>query len=294
MKIQNYILVFILLPVFLFSQKDLETAKQLIEDKDYEAAVQILENLVENDINNWELHHWLGVAYVENSKLPGTGMFKAMKYLKRGKESLHKATEMNPDDIKARENLAYSYYYPPKIAGGDKDKALEQVAEIEKRDPKLALKISIEFLQFDSEYEQAVEKCEEYITLYPQDYEIYHTLGMIYQDKEEYAKAFKAFETVIAQDPTALNSLYQIGRTSVYSGQKLERGVVCLQTFLQYEPGEDEPSLDAAHWRLGMIYEKQGKLNLAKDEYEEAVRLDPDDKDYKRSLKNLKKEQENL
>ena len=69
----------VLLPVFLFSQNDLETAKQLIEKKDYEAAAQILESLVESDANNWELHHWLGLAYVENSKLPGTGMFKAMK-----------------------------------------------------------------------------------------------------------------------------------------------------------------------------------------------------------------------
>ncbi len=294
MKVNTCILVFILLPVFLFSQNDLETAKQLIEKKDYEAAAQILESLVESDANNWELHHWLGVAYVENSKLPGTGMFKAMKYIKRGKESLHKAIEMNPDDIKARETLAYSYYYPPKIAGGNKDKAVEQVAEIGKKDPKMALKISIEFLQFDGEYEQAVEKCEEYLTLYQKDYEIYHTLGMIYQDKEEYDKAFEAFKTVIAQDPTALNSLYQIGRTSVYSGQNLDRGIECLQAFLQYEPGEDDPSLDGAHWRLGMIFEKQGKLDLAKAEYEEAIRLNPNDKDYKKSLVKLMKKQGNL
>ncbi|MBN1272746.1 MAG: hypothetical protein JXB26_10805 [Candidatus Aminicenantes bacterium] len=38
-----------------------------------------------------------------------------------------------------------------------------------------------------------------------------------------------------------------------------------------------------------MLYEQQGKLDLAKTEYEIAIRLDPEDKDYQKSLKKLKK-----
>ncbi|NIM97125.1 MAG: tetratricopeptide repeat protein [candidate division Zixibacteria bacterium] len=45
----------------------------------------------------------------------------------------------------------------------------------------------------------------------------------------------------------------------------------------------------AAHWRLGMVYDLQGKVDLAIAETEKAVHLDPESKEYKNTLKELKK-----
>ena len=278
----------IMLATNLHSQNSLEKAKKLIENNENEQAVQMLEELVEEDENSVECHKLLATTYMKLSQNPENGMLKAMKYFKKCKKSFHRAIELDPDDIEARKFLAESYYYPPKIAGGSKKKALEQLEEIKIRNPQKGKKISIEFLMFDEDYEQAIQKCNEYIEQYSTDLTIYHDLGMIYQQKEDFQKAFETFETVIAADSTALNSLYQIGRTAVFSGENLERGVECMKRYLQNEPGEDNPSLDAARWRLGMIYEKQGKLDLAKAEYEEAIKLNPNEKNYKRALKKLK------
>ena len=279
----------IMLSTSLHSQNSLNKAKELLENNENEQAVQVLEELVEEDENNVEYNKLLATAYMKLSQNPETGMIKAMKYFKKCKKSFHRTIELDPDDIEARVFLAESYYYPPKIAGGNKKKALEQLEEIKVRNPKKGKKISIEFLMFDEDYEQAIQKCHEYLNQYSIDLQIYHYLGMIYQQKEDFQKAFEAFETVITLDSTALYSLYQIGRTAVFSGQNLERGIECLKIYLRYEPEEDNPSLDAAHWRLGMIYEIQGEIDLAKAEYEEAIKLNPKDKDYKKALKKLKK-----
>ncbi|MCD4819943.1 MAG: tetratricopeptide repeat protein [Candidatus Cloacimonetes bacterium] len=284
-----FILIMILFPVLLFSQKNLETAKMKFENEKYVEAIEILEKLIQTNEDNWEYYHWLGISYLENTKLPGTGMIKAMKIFKKAKKNLIKAVELNSEDIVAHEQLAYSYYYPPKIAGGNKKKALEHLEEIKKRDSKKGLEISIEFFLFDKEYEKAEQKCKMFINLYPDDPDVYHHLGMIYQQKEDFQKAFDEFEKIIKKDSTALNSLYQIGRTTIFSGQNLDRGVECMKSFLQSESNENNPPIDAAHWRLGMIYEKQGKLDLAEAEFKEAIKLNPDDKDYKKSLKKLRK-----
>ena len=200
MKFKFLILITILFPIMLFSQINLERAKMKIENEKFKEAIEILEELIQTDENNWEYYHWLGTAYLESTKSPGTGMIKAMKIFKKAKKSLIKSVELNPDDIKGREQLAYSYFYPPKIAGGNKKKALEHLAEIKKRDSKKGLEISIEFFLFDKEYDKAEQKCKEFIKLYPDDPDVYHQLGMIYQQKEDYDKAFASFEKIVERD----------------------------------------------------------------------------------------------
>jgi len=290
-----FLILFFALPMMLFSETDLEISQKLIEEKDYDKAIDILEELIKEENDSWEYNHWLGVAYIEKSKHSAQGlfgMFGAINQFKKGKKYLHKAIEINPDDVEGRELLVYSYHYTPGIAGGDKNKAIDQLNEIAKRSPKKAMKIAIELLQFDGEYEKAIEMCNVYVAQYPEDYQIYHIFGMIYQEKEDYPEAFEAFETIITADSTALSSLYQFGRTAVYSETNIDRGIECLQLYINSDTDSNDLSLDNAHWRLGTLYEIKGMYPQAKMEYEKAMRLDPKDKDFKNSIKKLMKNHE--
>ena len=92
---------------------------------------------------------------------------------------------------------------------------------------------------------------------------------------------------MIAANPSEFGALFQIGKTGAMSGQRLDRAADALEAYLQTTPGRNDPSLAAAHWRLGMVHEKRQDRPRAKTEYESALRLDPTFKQATESLKKL-------
>ena len=83
-------------------------------------------------------------------------------------------------------------------------------------------------------------------------------------------------------------SLYQIGRTGVFSGEKLERAKAALEDYITREPDPKKlPSVAHARWRLGMLYEKLGRKDLARREYETALKLDSQLEQAREALENL-------
>ena len=84
-----------------------------------------------------------------------------------------------------------------------------------------------------------------------------------------------------------IGALFQIGKTGALSGQRLERAEEALAEYLKATPGREDPPLAAAHWRLGMVYEKKSDRERAKSEYQSALRLDPKYKPAQDALKKL-------
>ena len=83
-------------------------------------------------------------------------------------------------------------------------------------------------------------------------------------------------------------SLYQIGRTAVFSGKRLDRGKQALEEYIESEPeGPGLPTEAHARWRLGMIYALQGHKDLARREYETSLKLDPDLEQAREALETL-------
>jgi tetratricopeptide (TPR) repeat protein len=80
--------------------------------------------------------------------------------------------------------------------------------------------------------------------------------------------------------------LYQLGRTSVLSGLRLERGKEVFEQYIAEGKGTQIPH---AHWRLGMVYEKLGRRDLAREAYETALQLDPEIEQAREALRNLGK-----
>jgi tetratricopeptide (TPR) repeat protein len=265
-----------------------EEASKLYEQEKYEESIDMLKVLLKQEKNNLSYNRLIADAYFKLSQNPEAGMMKAMGYLKKYKKYFEKVAELDPSDIESRETLAFSYFFPPKIAGGNKKKARAYLAEIKQLSPKRGMNIEIEFLIYEKEFEQAENICHEYIRKFPEDSNVYYSLGMLYQQKEDYTKAFEAFETNLEKDNEAWSALYQIGRTAVFSETNLDRGVECLTQYLNHEPDENNPGLDSANWRLGLICELQGKIDQAILAYESGLKINPENKECKKSLKKIK------
>ena len=78
-----------------------------------------------------------------------------------------------------------------------------------------------------------------------------------------------------------------LGRAAAISGKNLDRGIECLQRFLDDEPAHDVPAHTFAHWRMGMLFEHKGDEGRARRAYESALELDPDNGRASKALKKL-------
>jgi tetratricopeptide (TPR) repeat protein len=113
-------------------------------------------------------------------------------------------------------------------------------------------------------------------------------VGYLYQGKKQYDNAFNTFESVVKRYPDYYPALYQIGRTAAFSGTNLDRGIECLNKYLQHTPADDQPTRANAHFRLGALCEHKGDRAAAQREYEAALKLDPSYGDAQKALDKLK------
>jgi tetratricopeptide (TPR) repeat protein len=282
------IILLVLLSLTLLYSATIEETRKFYEAEKYEEAIDALKPLLKQEKTNLSYNRLMAQSYLKLSQNPDTGMMKAVGFIKKAKKYFEKVAELDPNDLESRENLAYSYFFPPKIAGGNKKKARTYLAEIKHLSPKKGMNIEIEFLLYEKEYDQVENICKSFIVQYPEDSDVYYSLGMMYQEQKDYEKAFETFETHVQKNPEAWNSMYQIGRTAVFSETNLEKGIEFLANYVNHEPGVDSPSLDSAYWRLGMLYELKGEIDNAISAYESGLQINPDNSDCKKSLKKLK------
>ncbi|MDH4154602.1 MAG: tetratricopeptide repeat protein, partial [Nitrospira sp.] len=83
---------------------------------------------------------------------------------------------------------------------------------------------------------------------------------------------------VLKENPRSTEGLVLVGRMAL-TGRNGKDAVQAFRTVLH-----DQPELATVHYLLGQAYQLTGDLNLAKDSFERAVALYPDQVDAKRSL----------
>lgn len=256
-----------------------------LAEEDLDAAVDALKRAVELDDSNSAYHTWLGRAYI--MKLQTVSFFEKGILAGRAQDHLNKAVRLDPTNTEARIYLAQYYLNAPSIAGGSKKKAREQAEEILKYDPVEGKALLAGICVKDEEYDLAIEKYISCIEARPEDSGYRYELAMLYQQLEDYEECFAVFEDLLEIDPGAPAALYQIGRTAVFSKTNLDRGMECLREYLEADPKPGYPGHDAAHWRLGMLYEHKGNQDKARAEYEKALEINPEGEEYRKSLASL-------
>ncbi|MFA6288235.1 MAG: tetratricopeptide repeat protein [Opitutaceae bacterium] len=167
--------------------------------------------------------------------------FKSIGYARRGRDALLKAVQLAPDKISYREGLVAFYRKAPGIVGGSMAKAYAQAEEIIKRDPVRGAILQATVQAEDKKYDEARAACEKALRLQPDSY----------------------------------LALYTLGRIASESGQELPRGEQALRHCLELTPTIQEPDFAGVHYRLGLIAEKGGRLDVARSEYQISVKMDP-------------------
>ncbi|MCK4224496.1 MAG: tetratricopeptide repeat protein [candidate division Zixibacteria bacterium] len=255
---------------------------------DHDKSIKYGKKAVKLNDSVSEYHLWLGQAHVTQAQ-KGSKL-KAIFRARRAKKEWEKAVSVDSTNVEARLALAQYLLMAPGIAGGDKGKAKKHIEIIQEID---SLFGAIAW-SFYWRREKDTVKVENYLKQAVRldttsDHTATYLWGIFLQDQKKYYQAAEVFEKLFRQYPDEMVALYQVGRGYVLAEDSLDKAERCFKQYLQVEPKRNTPSWAAAHWRLGMVYDLQGKRDLAIAELEEAVRLDPKSKEFKKTLKKVKK-----
>ena len=256
-----------------------------MEERRHERAADYFESATKLEPENSTYFLWLGRAYGREAQ--EASVLRQPRLAKKAKAAWERAIELDADNLDARSDLIQYYVQAPGFLGGSSAKALEQAGEIRKRN---ALRGYLELGGLYEREKKLAEAEQAYLGAAKEKSDRHvgeYRLGVFYQNTGAFDKAFELFESMIDANPTEVGALFQIGKTGALSGQRLERSEEALKEYLQTTPGRNDPSLAAAHWRLGMVHEWRRDRERAKVEYEIALRLDPTFKAATESLKKL-------
>lgn len=266
-----------------YAQAQFYLGRIAFDNDEYEDAEEYFEEAIDTNEKNAEYHYWYGNAVGVIAR--DANVIKQGFLAPKIKSAYETAVELDPSMVDAHWGLVEYYTQAPGFMGGSWEKATETAKHIGTLNPERGhLAMATIFLRQEN-YDGAEKEYKELLKI---DKKYKLNLGYFYQQQKQYDKAFDLFETEYKNDPDNLNALYQIGRTSAMSGQRVQRGINCLQNYLSKEEKDGQPSLAAAHMRLGMIYEKSGKNDLAITHYKKSLNKDSSMKQAKDGLKRLK------
>lgn len=256
--------------------------RKKLEAGQAEAALVALERAVELEPEVPTHHYWLARANLV--RLNEVSMFQKLGFAKKVQQTFARAIELDPDYVDARVGLANFYFNAPQIAGGSVDLGLAQAEEIRKRDPLQGYTLIAQAHQQRGAVDEAMRAYREAIAAAPTAAAPRVRLGLLLQQQKAWDEAFAVFEQGVA-DLGDASCLYQLGRTAVLSGQRLDRGAEAFARYIAEGTGGQVPH---AHWRLGMLHELRGETDKARAAYRAALELEPGLEQAKEALAALR------
>jgi len=273
-----------------YGERDASAAYYLgrieLEGNDADKAVEWFERAVRMNPKSSLYYDWLGRAY--GTQAQHANRFRLPFLARKTKNAWETALALDPDNLDVRDDLIIYYTRVPGILGGNKEKAREMALEIKKRNPYRGSIAATSLCAADNDTLCIVRGLQEMMITYPDSAGVYAGLAVFYANQKQFDKAFAVLDERLRTKPNELRTLYQLGRTAALSGQNLDRGEQALKIVLANPTPESGPSPAGLHYRLGMIYEKKGAKDLAREEYRTVLQLNPKHQDAQKALAGLK------
>ncbi|MFQ5526739.1 MAG: tetratricopeptide repeat protein [Thermoanaerobaculia bacterium] len=166
------------------------------EREQWDAAIERFTAAVEAEPENSLFHRWAGHAYVE--KINVVNAFKKMGVAKNARTHFEEAVRLAPGDLEARDAWVGHLTNAPAIAGGSREKAEEQVAELTAISPSKGAVLKARMHFNEGEWEEAEALYATAIEADGEVAEYHYNLGFARQQQENYSGAVAAFEQALA------------------------------------------------------------------------------------------------
>lgn len=263
-------------------------AKSYLELQEHDAAIRSAEKAVSLDPQSSIYHEWLGRAYGE--KADRAGWFSAISLAKKTHKEFETAVDLDAKNFSARQALIEFDCSAPGMVGGGEDKAQPHIKELMQLDAAEGHYAAGNCRRQKKDFAIADEEFTKALESRPKSPELIYDIGD-YAVKRGQAKRLMAVadtgERAVPNDPRA--KFYR-GVGLVLQKEKPEEAGNLLREYAKTAPKRTGfPSPAAAHAWLGRLYESGNNLASAREEFENALRLDPRNKIAQEELKKLKK-----
>lgn len=216
------------------------------------------------------------------------GLFSKLSIAHQIHDAYQQAVELDPGNTEARFSLALFYLMAPSIAGGSDTSATEQLEALVKLDAAMADTARAQKAFGAKQYAQAEDLFRKAAAA-AKDSSGYVTLGEFLETQKRPADALAAFQKAIDDYPKEPEAYYQIGKLTSEGKADAKAGIKALSAYLgiSIDWRQGDAPYCWAHFRLAQIYARTGDTVKAKDEYQQALNLNPDFKEARQAFQKL-------
>jgi len=250
-----------------------EQGRAAMQSRRFDDAATAFERAIELDANRSEYHLWLGYAYAR--QLATANFIRKGVIGRRIGPHYDKAVELDSSSIPAAEARVDFYLEAPGMVGGGVDKAKAEATRLTRLSAYYGDFAQAKIAEKVKALDQAEVEYRSLVRAFPDSSRPVVALATLLQNREQFSEAFEVIDARLARFPNDTVVIYQLGRTAAVSGREMTRGEAALRKFLSLLGVSDPQSRANAHFRLGMIREKQGDVANALAQYDSAIALYP-------------------
>lgn len=261
------------------------------ELRDYNRAISSLERAAALEPDRSDYHDWLGKAYGRKAE-EGSRFtpFSSISLAHKTRREFEAAVRLNANDLEAQRDLIRYLLNAPGIVGGSEGAALQRVHALAALDPIEGALAQAELLASRKKFDEANQEYRRALDLKPERIGVYFEIAEYYRDRGDAARMSEAIETGAPLAPSDHRLDYYRGIALVLANKGPAEAEKDLRRYLDTVPDNaNVPSHSTTHEWLGKLYEREGQLDRAAQEYQAALILDPRNKQDAEALKALQR-----
>lgn len=251
-----------------------------------DSSVAALERAARAAPDDAEAHYRLALAYARQGG--AAGFLRRTQLARRMASELRRTIALAPGHVLAHEEFARYALAAPALLGGGMKRARAEAAILRTIAPERSLVLVGWIAHHENRARAAEQSFRAAIAQYPDSAAAYLALGHLLRDAERNDDAFAAFARASALKPDNRQALYQMGLIGALTGTHLEAAEAAMLKFIGQGLTTGEASAAAVHRRMGLIFEKRGKVAQARAEYTRTLELRSADSDAREGLRRLK------
>ena len=258
------------------------------ELRDYNRAISSLERAIALEPSRSDYHYWLGKSYGRKAEETSRFTpFSAFSLAHKTHREFETAVRLDANNLEAQRDLIRYLTAAPGIAGGSEEEADRRIQTLSLVDSTEAALAQAGLFASRKKFDEAEQEYRKILDGKPGRIGVYFEIAEYYRDRGDAARMAEATEAGASLAPSDRRLDYYRGVVLALRNEAME-AEKDLRHYLETVPDNDNvPSHSSAHEWLARVYEDEGQLDLAEQEYHAATDLDPHDKQARDALKAL-------